>query len=110
MVSALTQQIIALAREGVRPCDIKQRLGAVQIQTVYTAINYARRELGIDIPKFTTGGAPNHGGHRFTVPIELHEALKQAARRRGLHCGGDLARQILETVVRDDLFAAVLDG
>lgn len=108
------ERIISYALRGHPPREIEVLMAAEEnMKTTRAAIKVvlsaARRE-GIPIPKFDPQTIPLEG---FLV-VDLYalgddmEQLQSAAERRGLSTEG-LALATLETVIRANLFNAVLD-
>jgi hypothetical protein len=106
MTGNTESQIIALAEQGMRPCEVAEIVGR-RPATVYHYLNLARKR-GKAIPKFRTGSG--WGGGRFLVPVDpsMKDALAGAAAQRGID-PRELATLILNTVVNGGLIDAVLD-
>tara|TARA_R110002094_G_scaffold160396_11_gene145828 strand:- start:979 stop:1320 length:342 start_codon:yes stop_codon:yes gene_type:complete len=107
-------QIIALAKDGVRPTQISKQL-SVHVNTVYEVLRSARK-AGEDIPKFSTAKASANATAEpvaadlrpasLVVPMRLSSLLAKRAAERGL-TSSELASQLLEkgllgTVTRHD--------
>jgi hypothetical protein len=111
----LVDRVVALAVSGVRPTDICSQLdGKVKLAKIYHLISEARAE-GKLIPKFGTGPTPGRRrsegsrGHLTVLVAGAAELkLRDAAKAREITVG-KLARRLLETIARDNLFIAVLD-
>lgn len=103
----LSRKIIRLAKQGIRPALIAERLGCEPAQ-VQGLIHYERRK-GMDIPTFPRG--PVMGGtlrRRLTLGADvMHEIEAEAVKRRMSVTA--LAERIVSNVADKDLFGAVLD-
>lgn len=99
------QTIVDMARKGVRPVEIARILG-LENKLVHNRICSARR-AGIDLPHFTTKGAPQPK-RRVPIPVPVRELLEPAAQRRGMDVF-DLAALIVKVVAEEDMVDAVLD-
>ena len=104
MSSPIYDKAVKLARDGLRPADIAEKLGCAP-GTIHHYLSRARA-AGLDIPKFR-GGA-RMGRAAKVIPTEIARALEPHAQARGLKVA-DLVRRLLEETIRADLVDAVLD-
>jgi hypothetical protein len=108
MIDAVRDQVVDLARQHVPPREIFARLQP-RIDRIYTVyeILAAARKTDNTIPRFNTAGLP-----RRVTPVFLSNddlaALEGPARIRKI-TPSELARQLLTTILRDDLVDSVLD-
>lgn len=94
----------------MRPAEIYQELnGSVRLSTIYHKIEAARDD-GVPIQKFRGNrrALQPRQPFRVTLPDALYAPLTQAAAARSLTLG-DLTARLIRAVIKDDLFAAVLD-
>lgn len=113
-IEARNRAIIALAQEGVTPTEIEERIDAGR-GTIYVTISLARKS-GVEIPYFSTRGRKRASAGdsidrygKLNVRRELFEALAEAAKPRGMSASA-LASRLLEAIVDDNLYNAVLDA
>ena len=94
------------ALAGVRPDDIANELG-INPDYVRSAVSRLRR-AGEPIPRHARGKDPTAISVRLGTGSETYRHLAREAAKREL-APQDLARRILATVCRDNLFTAVLE-
>ena len=99
-------KVIEMAIAGNPPAEIR-RVTKYPKGYIYNTLSNARRR-GEDIPRFANNGGPGTDLCRVSVPRVLLCRLEAPARKRGLNVR-ELAQQLLERIVVDDLFNAVLD-
>jgi predicted transcriptional regulator len=92
-----TSQIKRLADEGVSHREIAEIVGTT-LNTVSVMLNYARNGYG----------RKNRKAMVVRMNPTVRDVLAREAKRRRMR-EQDLARIILETVVRDGLFGAIFD-
>ncbi len=104
MSSQTYHKAVALAREGLRPADIAERVGCAP-GTVHHYLSQARAN-GEDVPRFR--GGPRMRRPVKGIPAHLARALEPHAGRRGLDVA-TLLKRLIEEIVKADLVDAVLD-
>lgn len=101
------RQILGLIARGVlTPSAIARRM---KITPEHARVMlFKMRKAGLDVP-YTRNGVPVMG-HPVSVviPNRMHSVLEQQASERGLSADA-LVRQMLLTIIEDQLFDAVID-
>jgi len=98
-------QMLSLARAGLRPGEIAQRLG-VTASYVYGEFSKARRD-GQDVPRFAGSGRTNAGKRGLRVSDETFAALDAIGAAHGMS-GREVARAILDRAAAHPRVAGVL--
>lgn len=103
-----SDHVLALAKRGVRPCEIAEQTG-LSSNAVYTRLAYYRRH-GCDIPRFTGGPRKNGTARLYITDVapDLRNLLEPHAARRDQTIN-ELARDLLDMVAREGLVDAILD-
>ncbi len=104
MSSATYHKAVELARDGLRPADIAEKVGCAPA-TIHHYLSQARAN-GEDIPRFR--GGPRMRRSVKGVPAHLARALDPHAGRRGMDVA-TLVKRLIEEIVKADLVDAVLD-
>lgn len=110
-IQARNRRIVELAQSGLQPALIERKV-EVSREVVYTVLR-AARDAGARIPHFSKGrplatSEVTNSVVRFSLDRDLFDRLAPEAGKRGVNVL-TLAQRLLEAIVADDLFSAVLD-
>ncbi len=105
----IEEQIIAYAKDGVRPYLIAEFL-KIDRGKIYSTIARVRKQ-GLELPRVPRGRLPHtieSTQRTVAFPISVLDYLKPAAEARGISVS-QLARKLLTTIIDEGLVDSVLD-